>query len=945
MTLAQSTTSFALFTIPTAVSAPEGIASGPDGGLWFTECQAGKIGTITVTGNFTEYVLPYLSACPYKIAAGPDGALWFTEIQNFNHQIGRITPAGVITEFAVPNTLNPLTQVYGIAPGPDGALWFTSPNTSQVGRITTTGQVTLYPLPARTVPGAIAAGPDGALWFLNNSTNISIGRITTAGVITTYPLPAALAGTLGAITAGADGALWFTDSFASGAAIGRISTAGAITSFPVPAALYGLTTAPDGSLWFGSNTTTLGQITTGGVYTAYQCIGQILSTNSPGICYPNQLVFGSNGNLWFTDLSGGFIGQVTQNGFAISSISPSTVTQGSTPTSSTTASGTFNLTINGSGFVNGATAQLNATTLLATTFTNTTQLIATVPANISAGTFSVSVINPGGAVSNALPLTVNPKANTTVTVTTTSPLTSGVVGTFYSQTLAASGGTPPYTWTVLSGSLPAGLTLSSGGVLSGTPLVAGTQTFTVSLNDSAGVPATQPLTLTINPAGMATGNLQIIPQILDGGGWNTLFTIVNRDTVPVNYTLQFFDDNGNALAFPIPNATSGMLSGTLNPGATVFAQSTGVSATLQQGWAEVTSSGRVGVTGTFQLRSSGTRGSEVSISGAQPGSSILVPFDNTQRNTSAIALANSNATQPLTVTLTFLTDAGAQSSTSIALAPNAHTAFVIPTAYPAFANTRGSLTLSGSSADLSATGLRFSPSAIGAITALGAFNPTVVPNATVRVPQILDGAGWTTGFAIVNVDQTPVNFTFQFWSDTGAALPFPIANGTAGTLTGTLNPGATLFAQSPGTSSTLQQGWAEVTANGRIGVTGTFQFTAPGTRGSQAAVIGTQSGGNIFMPFDNTQGHASAIAIANSNASQTITVTLTILTDAGVQSSATLVLPPKAHSAFVLTAAYPTLANSRGAINFTASSPDIAVTGLRFAPTVIGAITSLGTFQ
>ncbi len=944
MALAQSATSFALFTIPTAASAPEGITSGPDGGLWFTECQASKIGTITVAGTFTEYVLPYLSACPYQIATGSDGALWFTEIQNFNHQIGRITTAGVITEFAVPNTLSPVTQVYGIAPGPDGALWFTSPNTSQVGRITPSGQITMYPLPARTVPGAISAGPDGALWFLNNSTNISIGRITTAGVITTYPLPSPLAGTLGAITAGADGALWFTDSFASGAAIGRITTAGAITSFPVPAALYGLAAAPDGSLWFSSNRTTLGQITAAGVYTAYQCIGQILSTNSPGVCYPNQLVFGSNKNLWFTDLSGGFIGQVIQNGFAISSLSPNSVTQGSTPTSPSTAPGTFNLTINGTGFVNGATAQLNATTLLSTTFTSTSQLIATVPSNISPGTFSVTVINPGGAVSNALPLTVNPKANTTITVTTTSPLPSGMVGTSYSQTLAATGGTAPYTWALVSGSLPAGLSLSSGGIISGTPLLAGTQTFTVGLNDTLGVPATQPLTLTINPAGVVTGNLQILPQILDGGGWNTGFTIVNRDTVAVNYTLQFFDDNGNSLAFPIGNG-SGMLSGTLNPGATVFAQSNGASSTLEQGWAEVTSSGRVGVTGTFQLRSSGTRGSEVSISAAQPSASIYVPFDNTQGNTSAIALTNSNPTQPLTVTLTFLTDAGAQSTASIMLPPNAHTAFVIPTAYTALANTRGSLTLSGSSADLSATGLRFSPSAIGAITALGAFNPAVVPNATVRVPQILDGAGWTTGFAIVNVDQVPVNFNFQFWSDAGVALPFPIANGTAGTLSGTLNPGATLFAQSPGTSSTLQQGWAEVTTSGRIGVTGTFQFTTPGTRGSQAAVIGTQSGGSIFMPFDNTQGHTSAIAIANSNASQTLTVTLTILTDAGVQSSATLVLPPKAHSAFVLTAAYPTLANSRGAIHFTASSPDLAVTGLRFAPAAVGAITSLGTFQ
>ncbi|MCX6874847.1 MAG: putative Ig domain-containing protein, partial [Verrucomicrobia bacterium] len=47
------------------------------------------------------------------------------------------------------------------------------------------------------------------------------------------------------------------------------------------------------------------------------------------------------------------------------------------------------------------------------------------------------------------------------TITTPTPLTSGVVGTAYSQTLAATGGTTPYAWTIAAGTLPAGLTLST----------------------------------------------------------------------------------------------------------------------------------------------------------------------------------------------------------------------------------------------------------------------------------------------------------------------------------------------------------------------------------------------------------------------------------------------------------------------------------------------------
>jgi hypothetical protein len=366
---------------------------------------------------------------------------------------------------------------------------------------------------------------------------------------------------------------------------------------------------------------------------------------------------------------------------------------------------------------------------------------------------------------------------------------------------------------------------------------------------------------------------------------------------------------------------------------------------VQQGWAEVNATGKIGVMASFALQSSGTRGEEAAISGVQSGNSIFMPFDNTQGFTTAVAIANSNATQTLTVALTFLTDAGVSSSATLVLPPKAHTAFDVPTAYPALANSRGSIHFTASTPDIAVTGLQFSPAAVGAITTLGASNPALVSGSSLSIPQILDGAGWTTGFVIENVDQVPVNFTFQFFGDNGSPLAFRILNGTPGVLSGTLNPGATFFAQSPGIASALEQGWAEVTSTGRIAVTGTFALQTPGTRGQEAAVQGTSSGSSIFMPFDNTRGNATAIGIANSNASVPLTVTLTFLTQAGVSSSATISLPPKAHSAFVLPTAYPALAGVSGSINFTASTPDIAVTGLRFAPTVIGAVTSLGTFE
>ena len=65
-----------------------------------------------------------------------------------------------------------------------------------------------------------------------------------------------------------------------------------------------------------------------------------------------------------------------------------------------------------------------------------------------------------------------------------STLPNGTAGVAYSQTMTASGGTAPYAFSVTSGSLPAGLTLSTGGVLSGTPSTAGTSNFTMQATDS-----------------------------------------------------------------------------------------------------------------------------------------------------------------------------------------------------------------------------------------------------------------------------------------------------------------------------------------------------------------------------------------------------------------------------------------------------------------------------
>jgi hypothetical protein len=94
-----------------------------------------------------------------------------------------------------------------------------------------------------------------------------------------------------------------------------------------------------------------------------------------------------------------------------------------------------------------------------------------------------------------------------LTVTTTS-LPQGTTGKAYSAKMSASGGTSPYTWSRLSGTLPPGLSLSTAGVWSGTPKTAGKYGFRLEVKDSAGGTATKEFTIVVaTPVTVTTTSL------------------------------------------------------------------------------------------------------------------------------------------------------------------------------------------------------------------------------------------------------------------------------------------------------------------------------------------------------------------------------------------------------------------------------------------------------
>ncbi len=138
-------------------------------------------------------------------------------------------------------------------------------------------------------------------------------------------------------------------------------------------------------------------------------------------------------------------------------------------------------------------------------------------------------------------------------------LTAGTVGTAYSQTLTAAGGTAPYTFAITAGALPAGLTLASTGTLAGTPTAGGSFTFSVRATDASASPGpyngTQTYTLTIGAP-----TITVAPATLPNGATGTAYSqtiMASGGTSPYSLAI-----TAGALPAGLTLASNGTLSGT-----------------------------------------------------------------------------------------------------------------------------------------------------------------------------------------------------------------------------------------------------------------------------------------------------------------------------------------------------------------------------------------------
>jgi streptogramin lyase len=294
------------FATPTPGATPITIVSGLGGDLWFTESNVDQIGRVSPQGIFSEFALPAGSG-PQGITEGPVGqGMWVTAAGS--NMIADINVNDVFTEFAVPTSkagLGPITV------GPDGNLWFVETNVGQIGTITLAGVVTEFKLPTGATPQDIVTGPDGNLWFTDSGLN-RIGRLTTSGTLTEFAVPTP-SSALGGITAGPDGNLWFTEIGANN--IGRITTNGVVKEFPIPTSSAGptsITLAPDNNLWFTeTGASQLGEITNITTAPTISEFGVPPATGGSAAT-PLNIAPGPDGNLWYTDNTNSLVVKVIE---------------------------------------------------------------------------------------------------------------------------------------------------------------------------------------------------------------------------------------------------------------------------------------------------------------------------------------------------------------------------------------------------------------------------------------------------------------------------------------------------------------------------------------------------------------------------------------------------------------------------------------------------------
>jgi hypothetical protein len=188
-----------------------------------------------------------------------------------------------------------------------------------------------------------------------------------------------------------------------------------------------------------------------------------------------------------------------------------------------TAGVAYSVTLQATGGTGALTWKIGAGSLPEGLALSTAGVLAGTPVSAGQTSFTLNVADAAGMSANgSFTLVVDPGTANMLAIVPTS-LPNGIVSVAYSQSLSATGGMTPYSWSMASGMLPPGVTVGQDGTISGTPTAMGLYTFVVKVTDASMPVQTASASLSIMVL-ENSGSLQVTTMTLPGGTMGQTYT-------------------------------------------------------------------------------------------------------------------------------------------------------------------------------------------------------------------------------------------------------------------------------------------------------------------------------------------------------------------------------------------------------------------------------------
>jgi hypothetical protein len=204
----------------------------------------------------------------------------------------------------------------------------------------------------------------------------------------------------------------------------------------------------------------------------------------------------------------------------------------------------------------------------------------------------------------------------------------------------------------------------------------------------------------------------VLPDVVDGGGWQSTIVLTNMSASPASATLSFNSDTTGGgtqpwtPAFLEAASTAGLV---LNGGSSMFLHTPGTAATLTQGWGLVNADAGIVAYVVFTNRVPGRQDQDATAPAVAASNDVLLPYDDSNGFATAVAVVNPS-TAPLTISVGFRTTTGGVYQSALpAVPPLGHMTFALAQTFPVIAGHEGLAEFYNATSNFTLISLRFNP--------------------------------------------------------------------------------------------------------------------------------------------------------------------------------------------------------------------------------------------